>query len=95
MQTASGGPINYKRWDNATTTSYTIPFIKEKTIKLTNAGKATGARLSTNLLDSIADNAYRAGLPVRKGLGIAFKESTFGNPTDDRSAWKMSSAIRE
>ena len=95
MQTASGGPINYKRWDNAKTTSYTIPFIKEKAIKLTNAGKATGARLSTNLLDSLANNAYQAGLPIRKGLGIAFKESTFGNPTDDESAWNLSSKIRE
>jgi hypothetical protein len=95
MQTAAGGPINYKKWDNRKITSYTIPYIKEKVIKLTNAGKATGAKLSINLLDSIADNAYRAGLPIRKGLGIAFKESTFGNPTDDKSAWNLSSKIRE
>ena len=65
--------------------SYIIPFIKDKAITLTNAGLATGARLSTNLLDSIADNAERAGLPIETALGIAVKESTLGNPTDDRS----------
>ena len=95
MQTAAGGPIDYKKWDNRKITSYTIPYIKEKAVKLTNAGKATGAKLSTNLLDSIADNAYRAKLPIRKALGIAFKESTFGNPTDDKSAWNSSSKIRK
>jgi hypothetical protein len=64
-------------------------------VTLTNAGRATGARLSTNLLDSLADNAMRAGVPVRTAIGLATKESTLGNPTDDRTAWNISSAIRE
>ena len=87
--------VDWKRWDDAQLTSYDIPFIKEKKVKLTNAGRATGAVLSTNLLDSIADNADRAGLPLETALGIAVKESTLGNPTDDRSAWKLSSGIRK
>jgi hypothetical protein len=87
--------INWKRWDDAQTTSYTIPFIDNKAITLTNAGRATGARLSTNLLDSLADNAMRAGVPVRTAIGLATKESTLGNPTDDRSAWNLSSGIRK
>lgn len=89
------GKINYSRWDNAELTSYPVPFIDEKRITLTNAGRATGAVLSTNLLDSIADNANRAGLPLQTALGLAVKESTLGNPTDDRSAWKLSSGIRQ
>lgn len=71
--------------DGETVTNYPIPFIPEKAITLTNAGLATGARLSTNLLDSIADNAVRAGLDVKTAIGLATKESTLGNPTDDRS----------
>ena len=93
-QTTAGGPINYKRWDDAKITSYTVPFIKEKAIKLTNAGRATGAVLSTNLLDSLADNAMRAGVPVRTAIGISTKETTLGNPTDTKSAWNLSSGIR-
>ena len=89
-----GGRINYSRWDNAELTSYPVPFIDEKRITLTNAGRATGAVLSTNLLDSIADNADRAGFPLQTALGLAVKETTLGNPTDDRSAWNLSSGIR-
>ena len=89
------GKVNWSRWDNAQTSSYTVPFIKDKAVTLTNAGRATGARLSTNLLDSLADNAMRAGVPVRTAIGLATKESTLGNPTDDRTAWNLSSAIRE
>lgn len=88
------GKINYSRWDNAELTSYPVPFIDEKRITLTNAGRATGAVLSTNLLDSIADNADRAWLPLQTALGLAVKESTLGNPTDDRTAWDLSSGIR-
>lgn len=89
------GKVNYSKWDSANTQSYIIPFIKEKAITLTNAGRATGAKLSTNLLDSLADNAVRAGVPIRTAIGLATKESTLGNPTDDRTAWNISSAIRE
>jgi len=63
--------------------NYNIPFIPEKKITLTNAGLATGAVLSTNLLDSIAVNAERAGLPLKTALGLATKESTLNNPTYD------------
>lgn len=62
---------------------YNIPFIPEKKITLTNAGLATGAILSTNLLDSIAVNAERAGLPIKTAIGLATKESTLNNPTYD------------
>lgn len=56
-----------------------IPYIKEKEIKLTNAGKLTGARLSTNQLDSIAKYASKAGLPIKTALGLVGQESAFGN----------------
>lgn len=63
--------------------NYNIPFIPKKKITLTNAGLATGAVLSTNLLDSIAVNAERAGLPIKTAIGLATKESTLNNPTYD------------
>lgn len=56
-----------------------IPYIKEKEIKLTNAGKLTGAKLSTNQLDSIAKYASKAGLPIKTALGLVGQESAFGN----------------
>ncbi len=56
-----------------------IPYIKEKEIKLTNAGKLTGTRLTTNQLDSIAKYANRAGLPIKTALGLVGQESAFGN----------------
>ena len=76
-------------------TNYIIPYIPEKHIKLTNAGSATGAEFSTNLLDSIAINAKRAGLDLQTALGIANKESTLGNPTTDmENVAKISESIR-
>ena len=63
--------------------NYNIPFIPKKKITLTNAGLATGAILSTNLLDSIAVNAERAGLPIKTAIGLVTKESTLNNPTYD------------
>jgi hypothetical protein len=56
-----------------------IPYIKEKEIKLTNAGKLTGTILSTNQLDSIAKYASKAGLPIKTALGLVGQESAFGN----------------
>lgn len=56
-----------------------IPYIKEKEIKLTNAGKLTGTRLSTNQLDSIAKYASKVGLPIKTALGLVGQESAFGN----------------
>lgn len=76
----NGKPVNEEYED------YGIPFVQSKRVKLSNAGLATGAVLSTNMLDSIADNAVRAGLPVNTAIGLSTKESTLGNPTDDRSA---------
>lgn len=72
-----------------------IPFIEGKRIKLSNAGLATGAILSTNMLDSIAKYADRAGLPLKTALGLAVKESTLGNPTDDTSVYKLLSKENE
>lgn len=67
----------------------TIPFINDKRIVLTNAGKATGAILSTNLLDSIGKYAIVEGLPIKTAVGLATKESTLGNPTRDVSLNKL------
>ena len=64
-------------------TNYTIPYIPEKRITLHNAGLASGSTFSENLLDSIYDNAKRAGLPFKIALGLAIKESTLNNPTLD------------
>ena len=72
-----------------------IPFIEGKRIKLSNAGLATGAILSTNMLDSIAKYADRVGLPLKTALGLAVKESTLGNPTDDTSVYKLLSKENE
>lgn len=66
-----------------------IPFIEDKRVKLTDAGLATGAVLSTNLLDSIAKYAEIEGIPVKTAIGIATKESTLGNPTDDKTIYKL------
>lgn len=68
---------------------YKIPFIESKRRVLTNAGLATGAVISENLLDTIAKYANMAGLPVKTALGLATKESTLGNPTDDTSIYKI------
>jgi hypothetical protein len=55
-----------------------IPYIPEKAIKLTNAGKDTGVTFSTNLLDSIAKYSNITDLPLKSALGLAGQESTFG-----------------
>lgn len=73
---------------------YPIPFIESKKRVLSNAGLATGAVISENMLDSIAKYANAAGLPVKTALGLAVKESTLGNPTDDRTAWILNSRLR-
>ena len=67
------------------TVSYSIPFIKSKKRTLTNAGLATGAVISENMLDSIAKYAKASGFPVKTALGLAVKESTLGNWTDDKT----------
>ena len=55
-----------------------IPFISEKFIELSDAGKSTGVGLSTNQLDSIALHAGKSGLDIRDALGIVAQETTFG-----------------
>lgn len=65
------------------TISYPIPFIKSKKRTLTNAGLATGAVISENMLDSIADHAQKVGLPIKTAIGLATKETTLGNQTFD------------
>ena len=65
------------------TVSYPIPFIKSKKRTLTNAGLATGAVISENMLDSIAEHAQKVGLPIKTAIGLATKETTLGNWTDD------------
>lgn len=67
----------------------TIPFIRNKKITLSNAGLSTGAVISENLLDSIAKYAKEEKLPIKTALGLAAKESTLGNPTDDKSIYKL------
>lgn len=65
------------------TISYPIPFIKSKKRTLTNAGLATGAVISENMLDSIAYHAQKVGLPIKTAIGLATKETTLGNWTND------------
>lgn len=60
-----------------------IPFIEDKQIRLTNAGKLTGARLSTNMLDSIAKHGAAVGLPIQSAIGLAAQESTFGTNSSE------------
>ena len=68
------------------TVSYPIPFIKSKKRTLTNAGLATGAVISENMLDSIADHAQKVGLPIKTAIGLVTKETTLGNQTFDKTS---------
>ena len=68
---------------------HNIPFQKQNAITLKNAGRASGAVISPNQLDSIAKYANRAGLSIPTAFGMVMKESTFNNPTDTKSAAKL------
>ncbi len=62
---------------------YAIPFIPEKKMtihidKNSPTARNRGAVISENLLDSIAVNAKKAGLPFRDAIGMASQESTLG-----------------
>ena len=62
---------------------FAIPFIPEKEITITvdknsPTRKNAGASFSENVLDSIAVNAKRAGLPFGDALGIVAQESSLG-----------------
>lgn len=63
--------------------AYGVPYIPEKKMtisidKNSPSRKNAGATFSENLLDSIALNAKKAGLPFSTALGMVAKESTFG-----------------
>lgn len=85
--------VNYRYWIKSSKVKhpkeYDIPFIESKRRTLTNAGLATGAVISENILDTIAKYANAAGLPVKTAIGLAVKESTLGNPTDDTSIYSL------
>lgn len=62
---------------------YAIPYISSKKMTLTidkssPTRRNAGATFSENLLDSIAVNAKKAGLPFSTALGIVSQESTIG-----------------
>ena len=64
---------------------YAIPYIPSKKMTITldkvkdDKKNNRGATFSENLLDSIAVNAKKAGLPFSTALGIAAQESTIGS----------------
>lgn len=63
---------------------YYIPYIEEKEIVVPKVG-----RVSTNILDSLAINAERAGIPIKEAIGLASIETKFGaTPNISTSAWK-------
>jgi hypothetical protein len=72
-----------------------IGYDKNRAFTLTNAGSLTGAHLSEEMIEYIMSEAEKAGIDLQTALGIIGAESTFGNPTDDKSSWKISSGIRE
>lgn len=56
-----------------------IPFIPSKSVVLTNAGKvASGAKISTNVLDSLARYGALAGVSPVDALGIPTRETSLG-----------------
>lgn len=62
---------------------YVIPYIPEKRMTITidedsPTRHAAGATFSENMLDSIAVNAKKAGLPFSTAIGLVAQESTFG-----------------
>lgn len=64
---------------DTTDKSLSIPFIEDKKIKLTNAGKSSGAVISTNLLDSVAKHAAKYNIPFEEAIGIPAYETKLGN----------------
>lgn len=55
-----------------------IPYLDSKRIKLTNAGKSTGATLSTNLLDSLAKYGALTNTHPYDMVGLPARETEFG-----------------
>lgn len=63
---------------------YAIPVVKDKMMTISidkdsPTSKTRGITFSENLLDSIALNAKKAGLPFSTAIGIVAQESMFGN----------------
>lgn len=52
---------------------YFIPYIEDQEIKVPGVGRVT-----KNMLDSLAVNSHRAGIPWEEGLGLAFVETKGG-----------------
>ena len=63
---------------NKLSEDYKVPYLKDKEIILSNAGSMTGARLTTNLLDSIAKYSDKTELSLQEAIGLAAQETTFG-----------------
>jgi hypothetical protein len=63
--------------------AYAIPYIMEQEIKIPGVGRTT-----KNMLDSIAVNAVRAGVPLYEAIGLAAEETALGAvPNLSTGAW--------
>ncbi len=63
---------------------YYIPYIPEKRVVISSSDKGKGMKdrgavISTNMLDSIAKYAKKAGISFKDGVGLVAQESTLGN----------------
>lgn len=62
---------------------YAIPYIIEQEIKIPGVGRTT-----KNMLDSIAVNAVKAGIPLYEAIGLAAEETALGAaPNISTDAW--------
>lgn len=63
--------------------AYAIPYIMEQEIKIPGVGRTT-----KNMLDSIAVNATKAGIPLYEAIGLAAEETALGAaPNLSTEAW--------
>ena len=63
--------------------AYAIPYIMEQEIKIPGVGRTT-----KNMLDSIAVNAVKAGIPLYEAIGLAAEETALGAaPNVSTDAW--------
>lgn len=63
--------------------AYAIPYIMEQEIKVPGVGRTT-----KNILDSIAVNATKAGIPLYEAIGLAAEETALGAvPNVSTDAW--------
>lgn len=62
---------------------YYIPYLEDQEVRIPGIG-----RVPKNMLDSIAVNAKKAGVPLRDALGLVGLETVFGaSPTTSIRAW--------